>query len=164
MLPAWYFNAPVICNHCVPPPPFLLLSSPAVPGKCQTCDTVQIYPSGIYYSKKQVCQDSQQVQLCRASSRALMDAKSLSPLFPVVGAAVVTNDWCINAYEQCHTKHIWAAAWQNWGSYASGKCQGIFYFSRSGNCQGISWCVREKWNFAKCQGIIGEFGYSSHEC
>ena len=33
---------------------------------------------------------------CRASSRAVMDEKSLSPLFPVDGRAVVTNDWCIN--------------------------------------------------------------------
>ena len=38
---------------------------------------------------------------CRAFSRALMDEKSLSPLFPVgageggVGA-VVTHDWCIS--------------------------------------------------------------------
>ena len=30
------------------------------------------------------------------------------------------------------------------GSYASVKCQGILIFSRSGNCQGISLCVREK--------------------
>ena len=33
---------------------------------------------------------------CRAFSRAVMDEKSLSPLFPVgCGVAVVTNDWCI---------------------------------------------------------------------
>ena len=32
---------------------------------------------------------------CRAFSRAVMDEKSLSPLFPVDGEAVVTNDWCI---------------------------------------------------------------------
>ena len=33
----------------------------------------------------------------RAFSRAVMDEKSLSPLFPVGGGggAVVTNDWCI---------------------------------------------------------------------
>ena len=31
------------------------------------------------------------------------------------------------------------------GSYASGKCQGnLNFFSRSGNCQGILCCVREK--------------------
>ena len=39
---------------------------------------------------------------CRAFSRVVMDEKSLSPLFPVVGGggaegAVVTNDWCIYA-------------------------------------------------------------------
>ena len=41
---------------------------------------------------------------CRAFSRALMDEKSLSPLFPVGGGghgggggfAVVTNDWLNN--------------------------------------------------------------------
>ena len=32
----------------------------------------------------------------RAFSRAVMDEKSLSPLFPVGMGAVVTNDWCIN--------------------------------------------------------------------
>ena len=31
----------------------------------------------------------------RAFSRAVMDEKSLSPLFPVGGGTVVTNDWCI---------------------------------------------------------------------
>ena len=34
---------------------------------------------------------------CRALNRALMDEKSLSPLFHV-GGAVVTNDWCITNY------------------------------------------------------------------
>ena len=33
---------------------------------------------------------------CQAFSRAVMDEKSLSPLFPVEGgAAVDTNGWCI---------------------------------------------------------------------
>ena len=32
---------------------------------------------------------------CRSFNRAVMDEKSLSPLFPVDGGAVVTNDWCI---------------------------------------------------------------------
>ena len=32
---------------------------------------------------------------CRAFSRALIYEKSLSPLLPVDGGAVVTNDWCI---------------------------------------------------------------------
>ena len=31
---------------------------------------------------------------CRAFSRAVMDEKSLFPLFPVGGGVVVTNDWC----------------------------------------------------------------------
>ena len=44
----------------------------------------------------------------RAFSRAVMDEKSLSPLFPVRGGggAVVTNDWCITAFvydgSACH--------------------------------------------------------------
>ena len=33
---------------------------------------------------------------CRAFSRAMMDEKSLSPLFPVGRGAVVTNNWCIS--------------------------------------------------------------------
>ena len=33
---------------------------------------------------------------CSAFSRAVMDEKSLSPLFPVGRGAVVTNDWCIS--------------------------------------------------------------------
>ena len=31
----------------------------------------------------------------QAFSRAVMDEKSLSPLFPVGGGSVVTNDWCM---------------------------------------------------------------------
>ena len=34
---------------------------------------------------------------CRAFSRAVMDEKLLSPLFPVGWEAVVTNDWCIRS-------------------------------------------------------------------
>ena len=37
-----------------------LLSSPAVPGKCQACDITQIYPCKIYSYKEQGY-DSQQV-------------------------------------------------------------------------------------------------------
>ena len=33
----------------------------------------------------------------RAFSRAVMDEKSSSPLFPVGGGTVVTNDWCISS-------------------------------------------------------------------
>ena len=38
---------------------------------------------------------------CRAFSRAVIDEKSLFPLFPVgggEGGAVVTNDWCFTVY------------------------------------------------------------------
>ena len=68
-----------------------LLSSPAVTGKCRACDVTQIYPHGIYYYKEQGY-DSQQSPQCRAFSRAVIDEKSLSPLFPIGGRAVVTND------------------------------------------------------------------------
>ena len=41
---------------------------------------------------------------------------------------------------------------------SQGNVREIWIFSRSGNCQGILWCVREKYNFAKksgkCQGIL----------
>ena len=57
-----------------------LLSSPAVTGKCRACDTTQIYPRGIYSYKKQ---GYDRPPLFRAFSRAVMDEKSLSPLFPV---------------------------------------------------------------------------------
>ena len=59
-------------------------SSPAVPGKCRTCDIMQIYLSGIYYIKSRAMTLSRSPQ-CRAFSRAFMDEKSLSPLFPVDG-------------------------------------------------------------------------------
>ena len=60
-----------------------LLSSQAVPGKC---DITQIYykRAGLWLS-------------AGPFTRALMDEKSLSPLFPIGGergaGAVVTNDW-----------------------------------------------------------------------
>ena len=70
-------NAAVICNHCPPPssPPLTthlwgwtganvrgidLSSFPTVPGKCQACDIMLVYPHGIYYYKEQGY-DSQQV-------------------------------------------------------------------------------------------------------
>ena len=44
------------------------------------------------------------------------------------------------------------------GSYVLGKSQGKFFFSRSGNCQGILESVREFLKFVKmswiCQGIF----------
>ena len=33
-----------------------------------------------------------------------------------------------------------------------GHVRNFLFFSRSGNCQGIPYCVREKWNFAKMSG------------
>ena len=61
-----------------------LFNSPVVLDKCRACDITQKYPRGIYYYKEQGY-DSQQVPKCRAFSRAVMDEKSLSSLFPVGG-------------------------------------------------------------------------------
>ena len=36
---------------------------------------------------------------CRDFSRAVMDEKLYSPLLPIGGGAVVTNDWCIRSDE-----------------------------------------------------------------
>ena len=33
-----------------------------------------------------------------------------------------------------------------------GNVREFYFFSRSGNCQGISYCIREKWNFVKMSG------------
>ena len=99
--------APVICNHC---PPHLqgwagdsganlcgsdLFSCLAVPYKCRASDVMQIYPCGIYFYKEQSYMTISRSPECWAFSRALMAEKLLSPLFPVGGGAVVTNDWCI---------------------------------------------------------------------
>ena len=53
-------------------------------GKCWACDIMQIYPRGIYFIKSRVMTLSRPPQ-CRAFSRAVMDEKSLSPLFPIGG-------------------------------------------------------------------------------
>ena len=75
-----------------------LLRYPTVPSKCRTCDIAQIYPVKFTLMKSRAMTLSRSPQ-CRAFSRAVMDEKSLSPLFPVGrgwgGDAVVTNDWCI---------------------------------------------------------------------
>ena len=51
-----------------------LLSSPTVPGKCQACKFIIIKSGAMTLSR---------FPQCRAFSRALMDEKSLPPLFPV---------------------------------------------------------------------------------
>ena len=61
-----------------------LLSSPAVPGKCRACDIAQIYPVKFTLIKSRAVTLSRSPQY-RAFSRAVMDEKSLSPLFPVGG-------------------------------------------------------------------------------
>ena len=77
-------------------------SSLAVPGMCRASDLMQIYPMEFTITKSRVMTLSKYPQ-CRAFSWAVMDEKSLSPIFPVgvcVGGgvargALVTNDWCI---------------------------------------------------------------------
>ena len=60
------------------------LVPPAVLGKCWACDITQIYPHWIYYYKE--CGYTfQQVPAVRAFSKAVMDEKSMSPLFPEGG-------------------------------------------------------------------------------
>ena len=54
-------NAPVICNHCPPPPPYgdrqgiagLMCGAVTfqVPSQCRACDITQISPNGIYFKK-----------------------------------------------------------------------------------------------------------------
>ena len=81
-----------------------LLSSPAVPGKCRACVLCKYTPCEIYSYKEQGYDSYMTLSRspqCRALSRAVMNEKSSSPLFPVGGwggggGAVVTNDWCIN--------------------------------------------------------------------
>ena len=70
-----------------------LLSSPAVPGKCRACVLRKYTPMKFTLIKSRAMTLSRSLQ-SRAFSRAVMDEKLLSPLFPVGGGAVVTNDWC----------------------------------------------------------------------
>ena len=70
-----------------------LSCSPAVLGKCRTCDITKIYPVEFTLIKSRAMTLSRSLQY-RAFSRAVMDEKS-SPLFSVGGGTVVTNDWCI---------------------------------------------------------------------
>ena len=71
----------------LPRPVSDLLSSPAVPGKCQACGLMQIYPRRIYYYTiiKSGAMTLSRSPQCRALSRAVIDEKSLSLLFPVGG-------------------------------------------------------------------------------
>ena len=55
---------------------------------------MQIYSHGVYCYKEQGY-DCQQVPAVQGFSRAVVDEKLLSPLFPVGEGAVVTNDCCI---------------------------------------------------------------------
>ena len=51
-------------------------------GKCRACDITQIYPVEFTLTKSRVTTLSRALQ-CRAFSRAVIDEKWLSPLFPV---------------------------------------------------------------------------------
>ena len=52
------------------------------PGKCRACDIAQIYPVYFTIIKSRAMTLSRSPQ-CRAFSRAVIDEKSLSPLFSV---------------------------------------------------------------------------------
>ena len=72
-----------------------IFNSPVEPGKCLANDFQQIYPVEFTIIRRRSITPSRSPQ-CRAFSRAVMDEKSLSPLFPVGERAVNTNVWCIN--------------------------------------------------------------------
>ena len=59
-----------------------LLRSPTVPGKCRVCVLRKYAPVKFTLIKSKAMTLSRSPQ-CRAFSRAVMDEKSLSPLFPV---------------------------------------------------------------------------------
>ena len=59
-----------------------LFSSPSVSGMCRASDLMQIYPMECTVTKSRAMTLSKSPQ-CRAFSWAVMDEKSLSPLFPV---------------------------------------------------------------------------------
>ena len=73
-------------------------------GMWRASDLMQIYPMEFTVTKSRAMTLSKSPQ-CRAFSWAVMDEKSLSPLFPVSRGrgeaggggegAVLTNDWCI---------------------------------------------------------------------
>ena len=111
-------NALVICNHCSPSygdgrgiagimcgavtfwvAPQCRVSA----GLLMLC---KYTPVDFTFIKSRAMTISRSPQ-CWAFSRALIDEKSLSPLFPVDGVggggAVVTNDWCIiyQSQDQC---------------------------------------------------------------
>ena len=82
-----------------------LLSSPAIPGSAELV-ILHKYTSMEFTLIKSRAMTLSRSQQCRTFSRAVMDEKSLSPLFPVGvcvcaagvcvggGGAVVTSDWC----------------------------------------------------------------------
>ena len=57
-------------------------------GNCQACDITQIYPVEFTLIKSRAMILSRSPQ-CRAFSRAVMDEKSSSPLFPIGGVGSV---------------------------------------------------------------------------
>ena len=90
---------PVICNHCPTPTyadwrriagqwpnEFPRSAGLVILHKCSPVEFNIIQSRALTLSRS---------LQCRAFSRVVMDEKSLSPLFPVSGRAVVTNDWHI---------------------------------------------------------------------
>ena len=96
------YYAPVICNHC--PPPHIRgwaadsganvwgsdLSSPP---QCQACDILCKYTCVEFTTIKSRAMTLSRFQQCRAFSRALMDEKLLSPLFPIGGGGGGQAQW-----------------------------------------------------------------------
>ena len=56
-----------------------------MPGKCWACDITQITPVEFTIIKSRAMTFSRSPPQCRAFSRAVMDEKLLSTLFPVGG-------------------------------------------------------------------------------
>ena len=69
-----------------------LLSSPAVPGKCRAC-VLRIYTPVKFTLIKSRAMTLSRSPLCRAFSRAVMDERSLSPLFSIGGGGVGWGQW-----------------------------------------------------------------------
>ena len=76
-----------------------LLSSPTVPGKSRACVLRKYTPVKFTLIKSRAMTLSRSPQC-----RAFMDEKSSSPLFPVGGGAVATNDWCIITCSHCKAR------------------------------------------------------------
>ena len=92
-------------------------SSLVVLGKCRASDIMQYIPMEFTIIRSRAMTLSRCPQ-CRALSRAVMDEKSLSPLFPIGGegggkeaGAVVINVWCIISIENLNIAGLTYRVW-----------------------------------------------------